>query len=114
MAIAGVGALSVVACSSLALAASEIVRGRAPMRHRPEVALALQSLGIAVGVAYGPGIRVNQYNAAIDDVMLTVSYLAVAIGGAMSYASSQLDRAALLWVNAEAAGTENIALEPVT
>ena len=53
----------------------------------------MQVFGVAIGVAYGLGIRMNQYNPLIDDAMLATSYLTVGIGGAMSYASSQLDRA---------------------
>lgn len=93
MALAGIGALSVVACSSLSLAASEIERGRIPMRNRPEVALGLQTVGLAIGVAYGLGIRINKFNPFIDDAMLAVSYFITGMGSTMSYASSQLDRA---------------------
>lgn len=118
MAIAGLGALSVVACSSISLAASEDCRGRAPLRHRPEVALGLQTVGIAIGVAYGLGIRSYQYSIIADDVALAASYLTVGIGGAMAYASGQLDRASLLAVVAEerVAGPsrgEAIAMEPI-
>lgn len=114
MAIAGMGALSVVACSSISLAASEDCRGRAPIRHRPEVALGLQTLGIAIGVAYGLGIRSYQYSILVDDIALATSYLTVGIGGAMSYASSQLDRASLLAVAAEQGGGDAaIPMEPL-
>jgi hypothetical protein len=89
MALAGLGALSIVTCSSISLAASERVRGKSPIKHRAEFALALQVVGASLGLAYGLGIRLNKFNFIYDDVALCAGYIAMSLAGAVSYSESQ-------------------------